>query len=262
MKIENLPTAVQAHLAGFKSDGENLRTASCADVFRYTHPCKQSLFLKVRDTHAAPQESDLLAEKTAMSWLQGKLNVPRVVCFHEKGDTQYLLMTQIAGVSGIHQDAKSDVPNLVRLFARGLREIHAIAVDSCPLDWRMERYFAWATDLIDSGVLDGQIPDGKTRNVLRDELDSIRADLPPEDLVFTHGDYCLPNVMIHNGRLSGYIDLGYAGVGDRYLDFVAAYYTIRRNLGNEWIPLFFQEYGHKLDQARLSVYQRIHDFTY
>lgn len=261
MKVKNLPTAVQAHLAGFESDGENLRTASCADVFRYTHPSKQSLFLKVRGTRTAPQESDLLAEKTAMSYLHGKLNVPRVVCFHEEGDIQYLLMTQIAGVSGIHQDAKRDIPHLVRLFAQGLREIHAIAVDSCPLDWRMERYFAWATDLIDAGVLDDQIPDGETRNVLRDELDSIRADLPPEDLVFTHGDYCLPNVMIHDGRLSGYIDLGYAGVGDRYLDFVAASYTIRRNLGHEWIPLFFQEYGHELDQAKLSIYQRIHDFA-
>ena len=106
MKVENLPTAVQAHLSGFKSDEENLRTASCADVFRYTHPRKQSLFLKARDTRAAPQESDLLAEKTAMSWLQGKLDVPRVVCFYEEDNTQYLLMTQIAGVSGIHQMPK------------------------------------------------------------------------------------------------------------------------------------------------------------
>ena len=107
------------------------RVPTCSGTLTHT---KQSLFLKARDTRAAPQESDLLAEKTAMSWLQGKLNVPRVVCFHEEGDTQYLLMTQITGVSGIHQDAKSDVPGLVRLFARGLREIHTIAVDSCPLD--------------------------------------------------------------------------------------------------------------------------------
>ena len=80
-------------------------------------------------------------------------------------------------------------------------------------------------------------------------------------MVFTHGDYCLPNVMILNGHLSGYIDRGYAGIGDRYLNFVAAYYIIRRNLGGEWVPLFFREYGQELDQAKLSVYQRIHDFV-
>ena len=260
MKIQNLPNSVQVHLKGFTSNGNNLRTASCADVFSFTHPSKRGLFLKVRNSLAAPQESDLLAEQAAMSWLHDKLSVPRVVCYHEEDDTQYLLMTRIAGVSGIHKDAKADVPKLVRMFAHGLREIHAIPVNSCPLNRRFEHYIVWATDLIDSGALDGQIPNGETRNVLRDEMDSIQADLPPEDLVFTHGDYCLPNIMIHNGHLSGYIDLGYAGVGDRYLDFVAVCYTIRRNLGNEWIPLFFQAYGQELDQAKLSVYQRIHDF--
>ena len=261
MKVENLPTAVQAHLAGFKSDGEkSTDSIVCRRV--PVHSPTQTEFVPQSTRYACGTTRIRSSGRENGNVLApGKLNVPRVVCFHEKGDTQYLLMTQISGVSGIHQDAKSDIPRLVRMFARGLREIHAISVDSCPLDWRMERYFAWATDLIDSGVLDNQIPDGETRNVLRDELDSIRADLPPEDLVFTHGDYCLPNVMIHDGRLSGYIDLGYAGVGDRYLDFVAVHYTIRRNLGDEWMPLFFQEYGHELDQAKLSVYQRIHDFV-
>ena len=259
--IQELPDPVQAHLKGFASNGDNLRTESCADVFSFTHPSKQGLFLKIRDALAAPQECDLRAEKAAMSWLHDKLSAPSVVCFHEENNTQYLLMTRIVGVSGVHEDARIDPPGLIRMFAHGLREIHAIPVDSCPLDWRFERYFAWATDLIDSGVLDGQIPKGGTRNVLRDELASIRADLPPEDVVFTHGDYCLPNVMILNGHLSGYIDWGYAGIGDRYLDFVAAYNTIRRNLGGEWVPLFFREYGQELDQAKLSVYQRIHDFV-
>ena len=91
-----------------------------------------------------------------MSWLHDKLSVPGMVCFHEEDKTQYLLMTRIAGVSGVHEDATTDIPGLIRLFAHGLREIHAVPVDSCPLDWRFERYFAWATDLIDPGVLDGQ----------------------------------------------------------------------------------------------------------
>ena len=131
--IQELPDPVQAHLKGFASNGDNLRTESCADVFSFTHPSKQGLFLKIRDALAAPQECDLRAEKAAMSWLHDKLSAPSVVCFHEENNTQYLLMTRIAGVSGVHEDARIDPPGLIRMFAHGLREIHAIPVDSCPL---------------------------------------------------------------------------------------------------------------------------------
>ena len=262
MKVENLPEPVQFHLTDYTSDGDNLKTESCADVYLYTHPKKPSLFLKVRNTRLAPQESDLLTEKIAMSWLQDKLNVPSVICFHEECETQYLVMTQIAGVSGIHQYAMNDIPNLIREFAFGLREIHSISMDSCPLDWRMERFFSWWEGLIEVGAPDSQIPTRETKAFLRNELCSVKASLPAEeDLVFTHGDYCLPNILIHDGRLSGIIDWGYAGVGDRYRDFVAAYYTIRRNLGAEWVPVFFEEYGLQgLDRDKLMAYQKVHDF--
>ena len=121
--------------------------------------------------------------------------------------------------------------------------------------------FSWAEGLIEMGALDKQIPSGRTRTFLRNELSRIKAGLPQEeDLVFAHGDYCLPNIVIHNGRLHGIIDWGYAGVGDRYLDFVAAAYTIRRNLGSEWISLFFEEYGlRELDEEKLMAYRRVHD---
>ena len=262
MKAEDLPEVLQHHLTGYTSDGQNFRTESCAAVFLYTHPGNRSLFLKVRNTQVAPQESDLSTEKMAMSWLKGRLKVPSVVCYHEERDTQYLLMTQIVGVSGIHPFAKDDIAGLVREFAFGLREVHSLNIDSCPLDLRVGRYFSWAEGLIERGALDSQLPTGKSRSFLRDELGGIKAGLPvEEDLVFTHGDYCLPNVLIQDGRLSGIIDWGYAGVGDRYRDFVAAYYTIGRNLGLEWLPLFFEAYGlQELEQDKLMAYRKVHDF--
>lgn len=189
MKVKNLPQPVQSHLVGYASDGANLKTESRADVFRYTHPTKKSLFLKVRNAKIAPQEPDLRAEKTAMSWLAGKLTVPSVICFHEECETQYVVMTQIAGVSGIHEEAMDDIPTLIRELAFGLRQIHSISMDTCPLNWRMARYFSWVEGLIEMGALDNQIPDGRSRTFLREELSGIKAGLPEEeDLVFTHGD--------------------------------------------------------------------------
>ena len=233
-------------------------------MFLYTHPLKLGLILKTRDVRLRPQESDLLTETVALSWLRDKLSVPELLCFHVDGDSQYMLMTQMEGVTGIHPEVTGDPANLVREFAKGLREVHALGTESCSLDWRMSRYFTWAEGLIENGVLDEYIPEGETRTIFSDQLSDIKKGMPEEeDLVFTHGDYCLPNVMFQNGRLSGYIDLGYAGVGDRYLDFVAARGTIRRNLGEEWIGPFFQAYGlGEPDQEKMKAYQRVHDFGF
>ena len=259
-----LPDPIQSRLRGYSSDGRNLRTESCSAVYLYTHPLKSGLILKTRDVRLRPQEPDLLAETVALTWLRDKLPVPEYRCFHVEGETQYLLMTQLEGVTGIHPEATKDPARLVAKFARGLREVHALDIGSCPMDWRMSRFVPWAEGLIESGALDDRIPEGENRTILRYKLSDIKQAMPDEeDLVVTHGDYCLPNVMFQEGTLCGYIDLAYAGVGDRYLDFVAVCGTIRRNLGEEWIAPFFQAYGHgEPDQAKLDAYQKVHDFGF
>ena len=195
-----------------------------------------------------------------MSWLKGKLSVPRIVCFHNERDTEYLLMTQVPGVSGVHEESLNNGANLMREFALGMREIHSLGFESCPLDWRLENLFSWAQDLIET-LTEAEIPNRKTRNSLRLELQELRDRQPcQEDLVFTHGDYCLPNILLRDGRLSGFIDWGYAGIGDRYLDIVEARNTIHQNLGAGWVPLFLQEYGlQELDKEKMDYYQRIFD---
>ena len=266
MNFDDLPGPVCDRLKGYSTDGRNLRTESCSNVYLFTHPMptKPGFVLKTRDVRIRPQEPDLLTETVALSWLRGKLSVPELRCFHVEGDTQYLLMTQMEGVTGIHPDVTGDRANLVREFARGLREIHALDPTSCTLDWRMSRFIPWAEGLIENGVLDEDIPEGETRTFLYEKLSDIKEAVPrEEDLVFTHGDYCLPNVMFKEGRLSGYIDLGYAGVGDRYLDLVAACGTIRRNLGEAWIGPFFEACGlGDPDQEKLQAYQKVLDSVF
>ena len=263
VNFDDLPDPVRDRLRGYSSDGRNLRTESCSNVYLFTHlmPTKPGLVLKMRDVRIRPQEPDLLTETVALTWLRDKLPVPECRCFHVEGDTQYLVMTQMEGVTGIHPDVIGDPASLVREFARGLREVHALRTESCTLDWRMSRFIPWAEVLIESGALDEDIPEGESRTFLYEKLSDIKDAVPrEEDLVFTHGDYCLPNVMFTEGRISGYIDLGYAGVGDRYLDLVAARGTIRRNLGEAWIGPFFEAYGlGEPDEEKLQAYQKVHD---
>src|SRR5439155_1556483 len=69
-----------------------------------------------------------------------------------------------------------------------------------------------------------------------------------EDLVLTHGDYCLPNVILRgptlgNPGLAGFVDVGRAGLADRYRDLALASRSIAANLGAAWVAPFFAHYG-------------------
>jgi len=66
-----------------------------------------------------------------------------------------------------------------------------------------------------------------------------------EDLVFTHGDYCLPNILLDRqlSQVSGLLDWGRAGIADRYNDLALAARSLARNFGDQWVPLLFTEYG-------------------
>jgi kanamycin kinase len=51
-----------------------------------------------------------------------------------------------------------------------------------------------------------------------------------EDEVLVHGDYCLPNVLLDADGCY-YLDVGEAGVGDRYIDMVAGIWSLGYNYG-------------------------------
>ena len=62
--------------------------------------------------------------------------------------------------------------------------------------------------------------------------------------VLIHGDYCLPNIILNNWRLSGYIDLGNGGIGDRHIDLLWGVWTLNFNLKTTaWTERFLDAYG-------------------
>jgi aminoglycoside phosphotransferase len=61
--------------------------------------------------------------------------------------------------------------------------------------------------------------------------------------VLIHGDYCLPNVLVVDGRLSGLIDVGGAGLGDPQDDLAAGVWTLQYNYGAGLAREFLDAYG-------------------
>ena len=92
--------------------------------------------------------------------------------------------------------------------------------------------------------------------------------------MFTHGDYCFPNVILRESSgeqgfptdgpglaLSGFVDCGRAGVADPYQDLALCARSVVRNLGAEWVPVFFAEYGLSVvDQERIDFYTLLDEF--
>ena len=92
--------------------------------------------------------------------------------------------------------------------------VHEVPVDECPFNMMLDREIEKAGYNVVNGLVDevdfDDIRMGRTAGEVFGDL--LRKRPTEEDLVFTHGDYCLPNVMI--GARSGRIRrLGQSGSG-------------------------------------------------
>lgn len=192
-------------------------------------------------------------------WLQHKLPVPNVIDYGVKGEYEYLVTLALPGFEASNDIFKTDIDHIIRLLAHGLKRIHDIPIDDCPYDNSFGRLMKVIQYNIKHGIIDTHGLQRKFGDVnleeLLDEVKVYSKDLN-EDLVFTHGDYSLPNIIINNGEISGFIDLGNCGIADRYYDLAVAEKSIIRNCGIENIKLFYDEYGlESVDHEKIRFYQ-------
>jgi kanamycin kinase len=61
--------------------------------------------------------------------------------------------------------------------------------------------------------------------------------------VLIHGDYCLPNVLVEDGKLSALVDVGLAGLGNPETDLAAGVWTLQYNYGPGHARAFLDAYG-------------------
>lgn len=72
-----------------------------------------------------------------------------------------------------------------------------------------------------------------------------------------HGDYCLPNILVKNDKVVGFIDLGQSGIGDPWNDYAWCIWSLECNLKtNKYTNILLDKLGIKFDQEKFDKYTK------
>jgi aminoglycoside 3'-phosphotransferase-2 len=199
------------------------------------------------------------AERLRWLWMQG-IACPEVVDFTTEAGRHWLLMRALRG-RDLASAPDSAPERLVALAADALRQLHGLDITSCPFDHRAALRVARARERLAAGQVDAADLDEPGG-----DLDLLHAGLcrklpQVEDLVVTHGDASMPNLMVApDGAFAGFIDCGRLGVADRWQDLAIATKSIAFNYGDAHVLPFLAHYGAPLDAPKCDWYRLLDEF--
>lgn len=225
------------------------------NVYRAVRAGYPSFFLKVGRSLSSEQER--------LSWLDTKLLIPKVVAYSTLENQEYLLLTEVAGLPADDEEWLTNIASLVEVIAEGVRTIHSLPQGDCPFDASADALMAKAESVVRLQLFDPRDLSVACRHRTIKDLFSELIQLFPanENIVFTHGDLCLPNILIQQGISVGFLDLGLAGLSDLHRDLALIARSIRSNFGEKWLQLFFDAYGHEVDERKIEFYTIVDQFT-
>lgn len=196
-----------------------------------------------------------LCTEAAMDRCFHRLGIGPEVVEYLSADRDYLLTAALDGKDATDGEYLSDPKRLSVTTATLLRALHGLSTDSCPVRNRTASYLQTVARNADAGIFDPTFSPRFARAAdalacLRSAEAGFRAD------TLIHGDYCLPNLMLKDWTLSGYLDLGGGGVGEKHIDLFWGAWTLGFNLHTDaYRDRFLDAYGREAidDELLLAV---------
>ena len=177
--------------------------------------------LKIEKTSAVSDN-----EYAVLRWLDGKLRAPRILGFARADGFNYLLMTRLSGEMACRTEKTPE--EVSALLARGILLLRNTDVADCPKIRDFRTMLAEAKARLDKGELSDLRPQEAEFADFEGLYTYLAEHIPEETPVFSHGDYCLPNVFLSEDGI-GFLDLGSACVMDQDTDVFMCLWSMRYN---------------------------------
>lgn len=187
-------------------------------------------------------------EQIMMQWLNDKLPVPQIIECEKSNKLSYLLMSRCNGEIACNSAVMANPKKLCELLGETLYKIWSVDIEHCPTDSSLEEKLRQAKYNVVQQLVDMDNCDPTTfRSGNFKDPESLLCWLqnnkPCEELVLSHGDLCLPNILFESNELSGLIDLGKSGMADKWCDIAICYRSLRDNYSGKYRVT--KDYGFK-----------------
>lgn len=223
----------------------------------------EDMVLKIEDNSTTVREQIHL-----LQWLDGKLPVPKVLAYEEADGKSYLLMSKIGGKMSCDTYYLEHPEILLEALACGLKMLWKVDSRECPRVRDLEIVLKEARERVENNLVDIDNVEPATfgeegfenPEQLLEWLEKNRPDFEP---VFSHGDYCLPNIFLEDGKVTGFIDLDRAGVGDKWQDIALCYRSLKHNFDGTYggkaykdfkPDMLFEKLGIEPDWDKINYY--------
>lgn len=204
-------------------------------------------YLKIDDKEGLKREAEL-----TKLFFEKNLGVELIS--YISTDKDYMVTRNAAGEDATHY--LNEPKRLCEVLAKTLKHLHSQSAAECGISLRYERYVESAGN-INSGYYDESVlmerflisSKEEAWKIMQENKHKLKCD------TFIHGDFCLPNVILENGKFSNFIDVGLAGLGDKHMDLYWAIWSLQFNLKTDaYTDYFLDLYGREnFDYEMLKV---------
>ncbi|MBQ8625785.1 MAG: aminoglycoside 3'-phosphotransferase [Agathobacter sp.] len=213
----------------------------------------KDMVLKIENEFVSAEE-----QVKMMRWLEGKLPVPKVLAFEETNEKAYLLMTRIGGKMSCDTYYLEHPHVLLEALACGLKMLWKVDVTGCPCIRDLDVILKEARTQVEKGLVDVDNVEPTTFGEGGFEspkhlLEYLENNRPTFEPVLSHGDYCLPNVFLEDGQIKGVIDLGRAGIGDKWNDIALCYRSLKHNFDGTYGGKVYEDFNPDMLFEKLGI---------